>query len=62
MIRMEGWKELTERLGVAAAMRFVMQHEPGHGDYSKERHDLFAELTIDGLIEAIEKPGREGQR
>ena len=36
-IRMEGWQALTERLGPAGAMRFMMQYDPGHGDYSKER-------------------------
>jgi hypothetical protein len=35
-IRMEGWKALTERLGPAGAMRFMMQYDPGHGDYTKE--------------------------
>ena len=33
-IRMEGWQALTERLGPAGAMRFMMQYDPGHGDYS----------------------------
>ena len=60
-IRMEGWKALTERLGPAGAMRFMMQYDPGHGDYSKERHDIFAALTLDELLDTIEhgeKPGR----
>lgn len=52
-IRMEGWKALTERLGAAGAMRFMMQYDPGHGDYSKERHEMFADLTIDALIESL---------
>jgi len=53
-IRMEGWKALTERLGAAGAMRFMMQYDPGHGDYSKERHSLFADLTVDDLAQEIE--------
>jgi hypothetical protein len=52
-IRMEGWKALTERLGPAGAMRFMMQYDPGYGDYSKERHALFATLTMDELAEAM---------
>lgn len=55
-IRMEGWKALTERLGPAGAMRFMMQYDPGHGDYSKERQTLFADLTIDDLIDNIIRP------
>jgi hypothetical protein len=52
-IRMEGWKALTERLGPAGAMRFMMQYDPGYGDYTKERHEIFAELTIDSLLVTI---------
>jgi hypothetical protein len=53
-IRMEGWKALTERLGAAGAMRFMMQYDPGHGDYSSERHEIFAALTMDELVKAVE--------
>ena len=58
-IRMEGWKALTERLGPAGAMRFMMQYDPGHGDYSQERHEIFGALTLDELLEAVEQPGSE---
>jgi hypothetical protein len=54
-IRMEGWKALTERLGPAGAIRFMMQYDPGHGDYSRERHELFDSLTLDELLRAIEQ-------
>jgi hypothetical protein len=63
-IRMEGWRALTERLGPAGAMRFMMQYDPGHGDYTQERHRIFESLTIDELLEAVEdaKPGSPEQR
>jgi hypothetical protein len=54
-IRMEGWKALTDRLGPSGAMRFMMQYDPGHGDYSKDRHDIFAGLTLDDLLDAVER-------
>lgn len=54
-IRMEGWKALTERLGPSGAMRFMMQYDPGYGDYSKERHELFDSLTMDTLLDAIDQ-------
>jgi hypothetical protein len=57
-IRMEGWKALTERLGHSGAMRFMMQYDPGHGDYSKERHEMFAALTLDDLLDTIEHDER----
>lgn len=58
-IRMEGWKALTDRLGPAGAMRFMMQYDPGHGDYSEERHEMFATLTIQELLESIEPTKRQ---
>jgi hypothetical protein len=54
-IRMEGWKALTERLGPAGAMRFMMQYDPGHGDYSRERQELFADLDVERALEAAER-------
>lgn len=52
-IRLEGWKALTERLGVAGAMRFMMQYDPGYGDYTEERQELFADLGIEDLLASI---------
>jgi hypothetical protein len=51
---MEGWKALSERLGPAGAMRFMMQYDPGRSDYSKERLEIFEGLTIDEILNAIE--------
>ena len=56
---MEGWKALTERLGPAGAMRFMMQYDPGYGDYSKERHEIFDVLTVEELLKAVEQPNSE---
>jgi hypothetical protein len=61
-IRMEGWKALTDRLGAAGAMRFMMQYDPGHGDYSRERRALFAELDLEELLKAIESSRRSDDR
>jgi hypothetical protein len=49
-LRHEGWKALTERLGVSGAIRFLMQYDPGHGDYTAERRELFADLTLDDVV------------
>ncbi len=61
-IRMEGWKALTERLGPSGAMRFMMQYDPGYGDYTKERMEIFADLTIDSLLDAIDERARPDRR
>jgi hypothetical protein len=58
-IRREGWKALTERLGVSGAMRFMMQYDPGYGDYTEERRVLLAELSLDEALRRMrEDPGR----
>ncbi len=59
-IRMEGWKALTDRLGPAGAMRFMMQYDPGQGDYATERQEIFGTLTLDDLLDAID--GSNGEK
>lgn len=59
-IRLEGWKALTDRLGPAGAMRFMMQYNPGHGDYTQERREIFGDLEIEDLIRAIRRQQEEG--
>ena len=49
-IRAEGWKALTERLGVSGAIRFLMEYDPGHGNYVAERRELFRDLTLDDAL------------
>jgi hypothetical protein len=49
-LRQEGWKALTERLGISGAMRFLMQYDPGHGDYTEERRALFGDLSLDDVV------------
>ena len=60
-LRREGWIALTERLGVSGAIRFLMQYEAGHGDYTAERKVLFADLALAEAISRIkaEHPPRE---
>jgi hypothetical protein len=52
-IRHEGWLALTERLGVSGAIRFLMQYDPGHGDYTLERQELLADLTLDQALDEM---------
>jgi hypothetical protein len=54
-LRQEGWRALTERLGISGAMRFLMQYDPGHGDYTEERRALFSELSLDDVLAEIRR-------
>lgn len=49
-IRAEGWKALTERLGVSGAIRFLMEYDPGRGNYVEERVELFEDLDLDEAL------------
>jgi hypothetical protein len=59
-IRREGWKALTERLGVSGAIRFLMEYDPGHGDYVEERRDLFRDLTLEEILARARERSRGG--
>ncbi|MGR3309682.1 MAG: hypothetical protein ACUZ77_02805 [Candidatus Brocadiales bacterium] len=52
-IKEEGWNALVERLGVADATRFLMEHEKGYGDYTVERRKIFDEKSIDEIVKEI---------
>jgi hypothetical protein len=58
-LRREGWMALTERLGVSGAIRFLMQYDPGHGDYTEERREIFASLTLDQALDEIKARSSE---
>lgn len=58
-IRKEGWKVLTERLGISGAIRFLMQYDTGHGDYTEERKALFEHLTPDEALKLVEDADAE---
>lgn len=57
-LRREGWKALTEKLGISGAIRFLMQYDPGHGDYTEERQRLFADLGLDEALGEIRDRAR----
>ena len=61
-IRAEGWKALTERLGVSGAIRFLMEYDPGHGDYVEERRELFRDLSLKDAIVRAKQHETGGKR
>jgi hypothetical protein len=57
-VSLDMWKALTERLGVSGAIRFLMEYDPGRGDYVEERRELFRELTLgDAITRARQRSG-----
>ena len=47
------WLALTERLGTSGSVRFLMQCGAGRGDYTEERRQIFAQLTLDTAIKEM---------
>jgi hypothetical protein len=52
-IRKAGWEALRKRLGVAGALKFLLQYEKGEGDYTQLRKKLYKDVTVDDLIKNI---------
>ena len=48
---------LVREMGAADAARFISQFTTGYGDYTKERKELFKELTMEEVVQQI----REGR-
>ena len=49
-LRARGWEALVEKLGASGALRFAIQTERGHGDYSEARHAALGSLSVDELL------------
>ncbi len=48
---------LTRELGATDTLRFVNQFTTGLGDYTAEREQLFADETLEQILDAIKKKG-----
>jgi hypothetical protein len=51
----EAFGILCKTLGVANTIRFINQFTTGYGNYTEERGQLFADLSLDDIVNAIEK-------
>jgi hypothetical protein len=54
-IQNAGWIALRNYLGLAGALRFVLQYEKGQGDYTQIRRKLFKGKTVEGLIREMKQ-------
>jgi len=46
---------LYEELGVVDAVRFLKQFTQGYGNYTQEREVIFANKSLDDIVNEIEK-------
>ena len=56
-IRKSGWEALKKALGIAGALKFILQYEKGEGDYTELRREIYKDKTVDVLIREMKKEG-----
>ena len=62
-ITREAIRLLCKEMGVVNALRFVNQFTTGYGDYTKERDQLFAGMTVHDIASRIKrKKARRNRR
>jgi len=54
-INQQAIRLLYKELGVVDAVRFLKQFTQGFGNYTQERETLFADRSLDELVNEIEK-------
>lgn len=52
---------LYKELGVVDAVRFLNQFTQGYGNYTQEREDMFANKSLDEIVNEIEKRRKPSQ-
>jgi hypothetical protein len=50
---------LCREIGVVNTARFLNQYSLGQGDYTREREQLFGQVTVDEVVAEVK---RQGQR
>lgn len=54
-INQQAIRLLYKELGVVDAVRFLKQFTQGFGNYTQERETLFADRSLDDIVNEIEK-------
>jgi hypothetical protein len=49
------FKVLYKEIGLINTVRFVNQFTTGYGNYTEEREQLFADLTLDEIVAEIKR-------
>ena len=54
-INQQAIRLLYKKLGVVDAVRFLKQFTQGYGNYTQEREVIFAEKSLEEIVNKIEK-------
>ncbi|MEW6697491.1 MAG: hypothetical protein ACOY35_08280 [Bacillota bacterium] len=58
-IRKAGLAALAKSLGPAGMARFIQQYDIGTGDYTKNRNNWLDNMTLDEILQGINKVRKE---
>ncbi len=51
---------LCQQIGLVDTVRFVNQFNTGYGNYTEEREQLFANMTLDNVVSEIKEMRNQG--
>ena len=57
-LRRIGFEALVGKMGLADALRFMSQYDPGKGDYSKERKTILKGIKAEEFFKEAQKYNR----
>ncbi len=60
-ITAEAMRILYREIGIVNTLRFVNQYTAGYGDYTAQRGELFAGMTLDNIVSEIKKSRKRGR-
>jgi len=53
-IRMAGIEILRQNMGITGMIRFLQQSETGYGDYTRDRHKLLGDPSLEQVVADIQ--------
>jgi len=54
-ITREAIKVLCKEIGLVNTLRFITQFTTGYGNYTEEREELFADMSLEDILSAIKQ-------
>jgi hypothetical protein len=60
-ITAEAMKILYREIGIVDTLRFINQYTAGCGDYTAQREELFAGMTLDSIVSEIKQSRKRGR-
>jgi hypothetical protein len=58
-ITQQAMSVLSKELGVANTLRFIGQFTSGYGNYTKERRELYADMSLDDIFSEMKAARQE---